>query len=52
MYIETENVDTLCAELEAKGVKIVEPLKTQFYGMREFIIADPDGWLIIFASKA
>jgi len=52
MYIETENVDALCAEFEAKGVKIVEPLKTQFYGMREFIIVDPDGWLIIFASKA
>ncbi len=27
------------------------PLKTQFYGMREFAITDPDGHLITFAER-
>ena len=26
------------------------PLVTQFYGMREFAIEDPDGYVITFAS--
>ncbi|MBY0495341.1 MAG: VOC family protein [Cyanobacteria bacterium] len=27
------------------------PLKTQFYGMREFAITDPDGHIITFAER-
>jgi uncharacterized glyoxalase superfamily protein PhnB len=27
------------------------PLTTQFYGMREFAIHDPDGHLITFAER-
>ncbi|MGE0864258.1 MAG: hypothetical protein AB7P34_10180 [Vicinamibacterales bacterium] len=27
------------------------PLKTQFYGMREFAVTDPDGHLITFAQR-
>jgi uncharacterized glyoxalase superfamily protein PhnB len=27
------------------------PLKTQFYGMREFAIGDPDGHLLTFAER-
>jgi catechol 2,3-dioxygenase-like lactoylglutathione lyase family enzyme len=30
---------------------VVMPLKTQFYGMREFAITDPDGHLITFAER-
>jgi uncharacterized glyoxalase superfamily protein PhnB len=33
------------------SVKIVMPLVTQFYGMREFAIEDPDGYVITFAGR-
>ena len=31
--------------------KVTMPLVTQFYGMREFAIEDPDGYLITFAQR-
>jgi uncharacterized glyoxalase superfamily protein PhnB len=31
--------------------KVVMPLKTQFYGMREFAIEDPDGHILTFAQR-
>jgi uncharacterized glyoxalase superfamily protein PhnB len=51
LYIETDGVDGLYDRLAGMGVTIVSPLKTQFYGMREFTIADPDGWLVMFAQR-
>lgn len=35
----------------APKAKVVMPLKTQFYGMREFAITDPDGHIITFAER-
>ena len=32
-------------------VTIVIPIVTQWYGMKEFAIADPDGYLITFAER-
>jgi len=32
-------------------VKVLMPLVTQWYGMREFTIADPDGYVITFAER-
>jgi len=32
-------------------VPVVMQLKTQFYGMREFAVTDPDGHLITFAER-
>jgi uncharacterized glyoxalase superfamily protein PhnB len=31
--------------------KVVMPLKTQFYGMREFAVEDPDGHILTFAER-
>src|SRR5919197_927885 len=50
MYIETKAVDALHDQLKSK-VKIVMPLVTQFYGVREFAIEDPDGYVITFAER-
>jgi catechol 2,3-dioxygenase-like lactoylglutathione lyase family enzyme len=50
MFIEVEGVDALHARLE-KHVPIVMPIHTQWYGMREFAIADPDGYVITFAER-
>jgi len=50
MYIEVEGVDALHDRLKPT-VPIVMPLVTQFYGMREFAIEDPDGYVITFAER-
>ena len=43
-------VDALFAQIQAKA-RVVMPLKDQFYGMREFGIEDPDGYVIFFAQR-
>jgi catechol 2,3-dioxygenase-like lactoylglutathione lyase family enzyme len=50
MFVEVEGIRELHAELAPK-VTIVMPLITQWYGMMEFVIADPDGYLITFAER-
>jgi lactoylglutathione lyase len=50
LFIEVEGVDALHDRLKST-VKIVMPIVTQFYGMREFAIADPDGYIITFAER-
>jgi lactoylglutathione lyase len=49
MFIELEGIDAYHDSIKAK-VKIVMPLATQWYGMREFAIEDPDGYVITFAE--
>ena len=51
LFIEVEAVDALHDRL-APTVKILMPIVTQFYGMSEFAIADPDGYVITFAERA
>ncbi len=43
-------VDALHERLKARA-KITMPLVTQFYGMREFALEDPDGYVITFAQR-
>ena len=50
MFIELQGVDALHDRLKS-SVKIVMPLETKFYGMREFAIEDPDGYVITFAQR-
>jgi uncharacterized glyoxalase superfamily protein PhnB len=50
LYIEVEGVNALHDQLKST-VKIVMPIVTQFYGMREFAIEDPDGYVITFAER-
>jgi uncharacterized glyoxalase superfamily protein PhnB len=49
LYIEVEGVDALHDRLKSKA-KIVMPILTQFYGMREFAIEDPDGYVLTFGE--
>jgi uncharacterized glyoxalase superfamily protein PhnB len=52
--IEAESVDAgvdrLFSEVDGRA-KVVMPLKNQFYGLREFGVEDPDGYLIFFAQR-
>ena len=50
LFIEVEGVDALHDRLKPT-VKMIMPIETKFYGMREFAIADPDGYIITFAER-
>jgi uncharacterized glyoxalase superfamily protein PhnB len=50
MYIETDGVDAMHERIKDRA-KVVMPLVTQFYGVREFAIEDPDGYVITFAQR-
>ena len=50
MFIEVDGIDAFHDAVKPK-VKITMPIVTQWYGMREFAIEDPDGYLITFAER-
>ena len=50
MFFVITGVDELHDAVKSKA-PVVMALKTQFYGMREFAITDPDGHLITFAER-
>ena len=51
LYIYVESVDALRSQLDGK-INIVEDLHDTFYGMREFIIRDCNGFWITFGQPA
>jgi len=48
LYMEVDNLDAVLAAM--KDVKIVMPVRTAFYGMREFSVQDPGGHFVTFAQ--
>jgi catechol 2,3-dioxygenase-like lactoylglutathione lyase family enzyme len=50
LFIEVAGVRRLHDELRAR-VNVVMPLEKKWYGLTEFAIADPDGYLITFAER-
>ena len=50
MYFTVSDVDAYHG-LVAPHARVVMPLRTQFYGMREFAVEDPDGHILTFAQK-
>ena len=50
LFVTVDGVDALHAQV-APHVAVAMSLRTQFYGMREFAIHDPDGHLITFAER-
>ena len=50
LFFIVSEVDALHAAVAAHA-DVVMPLKTQFYGMREFAITDPDGHILTFAQR-
>jgi uncharacterized glyoxalase superfamily protein PhnB len=55
MFIEIDSqrpgeIDALHDRVKASA-KIVMPLTTQWYGMREFALEDPDGHVVMFAER-
>jgi uncharacterized glyoxalase superfamily protein PhnB len=50
LYMEVDNLDAVLAAM--KDVKLVMPVRTAFYGMREFSVQDPGGHFITFAQAS
>ena len=50
MFIEVTGIERMYEELQAQ-IPIVAPLETKWYGVAEFVVADPDGYLITFAEQ-
>lgn len=46
-----DGVDAMFHAVEGRA-KVVMTLKDQFYGMREFGVEEPDGYVIVFAQRA
>jgi DNA-binding transcriptional MerR regulator len=42
-YVYIEDPDALCAELQDAGADVVDPVASRPYGMRDFVVRDPDG---------
>jgi uncharacterized glyoxalase superfamily protein PhnB len=49
LYITTENVDDLYGRLKDE-VQVVEDLYDAFYGMREFVVRDINGFWVTFGQ--
>lgn len=50
LYIIVDDVEAFHAEISSRA-RVVTNLKDQFYGMREFAILDPDGYLVTFGQR-
>lgn len=48
IYLSVEDVDAYDAEIRSRGVKPLREPKTQFYGIRETLVDDPDGYRLVF----
>ncbi len=46
LYIEADDVESLYADVQAKGVQPIDPLGPRDWGQSEFTVEDPEGnWL-------
>jgi uncharacterized glyoxalase superfamily protein PhnB len=50
LYLEVDDVDAVFASLPA-GVDVFEGLHDTFYGMREFIVRDNNGFWLTFGQR-
>lgn len=49
--IALDDASELFREYQAAGVEFVQPLRTESWGARTFIVRDPDGNLLLFAGR-
>jgi uncharacterized glyoxalase superfamily protein PhnB len=49
--ITLDDAEPLFLEYQAAGVLFAQPLKTEPWGARTFIVRDPNGNLILFAGR-
>jgi uncharacterized glyoxalase superfamily protein PhnB len=50
LYMEVDNLDAVLAAMRQE--RLVMPVRTAFYGMKEFAVQDPGGHFVTFAQPA
>jgi uncharacterized glyoxalase superfamily protein PhnB len=50
LFLDMEGIDELWDQLKDR-VPVVQPIVDQWYGVREFSVTDPDGYVVTFAEK-
>lgn len=48
LYVMVPDIDAYAAKLKSKGVTLALTPKTQFYGLRDCVVSDPDGYTLTF----
>jgi catechol 2,3-dioxygenase-like lactoylglutathione lyase family enzyme len=48
--IGVEGVDALYDELRRRGAEVIKPLEIRPWGVRDFYVADPDGYILCFGE--
>ena len=48
-FMEVDSLDEILQGLS--GYDLLTPVRTTFYGMREAVVADPAGFVLVFAQK-
>jgi uncharacterized glyoxalase superfamily protein PhnB len=48
-FMEVDSLDDILKGLA--GYDLLTPVRTTFYGMREAVVADPAGFVLVFAQK-
>ena len=51
VFFWVDDVEALHAELGLKGAEVVYPLVVQPYGMKEFAVRDPNGYVLGFGQE-
>lgn len=51
IYIDVSDVEALYAQCQSAGLKISHELTTHPWGMKDFVIVDPDGHQIGFGER-
>jgi uncharacterized glyoxalase superfamily protein PhnB len=51
LFIDVDAIEHLYDQLKTRTT-VVMPFVTQWYGMKEFAIADPDSYILTFAQRA
>jgi catechol 2,3-dioxygenase-like lactoylglutathione lyase family enzyme len=49
-YLKVANVQAFHDDFRRHGIEMTHPLRTEKYGMREFMITDPDGNMLNFGE--
>ena len=50
-YVYVDDADAVFAEIEAAGADILRPPEDRFYGLRDFDVMDPDGYVLSFGHE-
>jgi len=50
LFVHVEGIDALWDTVRSQA-PVVMPLRDQWYGMTEFSVADPDGYIVTFAER-